>query len=239
MEQQKREKTNRSRCVIPLLLLLCLHLRLLFFRTVLCAITVQWSFTAPRRGGKREREWEEKTADRHGAREREYQSVCKRSGTGASSPHPYRCLQSEECCISWGQCRGQGRGGSLLLRSPYSKHRAGLQTHRACGRQTEGDRWTDDASAVQWSPQMFSFTPSQDRSSNESFSHPKNCVCLFWFHPLDFSMIWCFCLLAVLGLHPSTATLIQLKNTFHDHIWHIKITLVDKMYLSIFKEDII
>lgn len=117
----------------------------LLFCMMLCAITVQWSFTALRRGREGER-------DKDRQRERESMCVCKKSGTGASSPHPYCCcLQSEECCISWGQCRGQGRGGSLQLRSPYRKHRAGLQTQRACGRRRnwegqrrrEGGRWTD------------------------------------------------------------------------------------------------
>lgn len=40
--------------------------------------------------------------------ERVRESMCKKSGTSANSPHPYCCcLQSEECCISWGQCRGR------------------------------------------------------------------------------------------------------------------------------------
>lgn len=167
----------------------------------------------------REKEWER--PEKKGQRiERE-----SLNGTGASSPHPYcRCLQSEECCISWGQCRGQGRRGSLLLRSPCSKHRAGLQTRRACGRQkprrTDRERETDgqietqmscsiqcDASSVQCSPQIFSFAPSEDRSGNESFSHPRKNV------PTDFIfMAWLFfdcsvigwvCLFAVV---PSTAS---------------------------------
>lgn len=171
----------------------------LLFCMMLCAITVQWSFTALRRGREGER-------DKDRQRERESMCVCKKSGTGASSPHPYCCcLQSEECCISWGQCRGQGRGGSLQLRSPYRKHRAGLQTQRACGRRRnwegqrrrEGGRWTDrekdrETDELQhsawcllypmFSTKKFSFTPSEDRSGNESFSHPKNCAHGFQFH---------------------------------------------------------
>lgn len=163
--------------------------------------TVHWSFTALR-GRKSDRDKKKK-------KDGERACVCKENGTGASSPHPHSCcLQSEECCISWGQCRGQGRRGSLLLRSPHSIERGCRHREPAADRnwertdrewETDGQIETQmscsiqrDASSVQCSPRMFSFTPSEHRSGNESFSHPKKMRLRVSFLSLDcpLTVLW-------------------------------------------------
>ncbi len=135
-----------------------------------CASTVQWSFTALRRGRTRECE---KDKGRQRERERERENVY---GTSASTPHPCCCcLQSEECCISWGQCRGQGGRGSFLLRSPYSKHGAWMQKQPAANTETErdGDTKRETDGQRQRERQM-----DRDRETEtDELQHSARCLC--------------------------------------------------------------
>lgn len=130
-----------------------------------CASTVQWSFTALRRG--RTREWE-----RQRQTERERESVCARR-VGRKPAHPTltaACLQSEECCISWGQCRGQGGRGSFLLRSPYSKCRAGMQKTESL-RRTQKLRGTETPRERETDGQIH-----RERETDE-LQHSARCIC--------------------------------------------------------------
>ncbi len=180
----------------------------LLFCMKLCAITVQWSLTALRRGRKRERD-----KDRQRERERERESMCVQEEWDRRQLTPPLLLLPAE----WGvlhflramQRTRKKRLTSVKVTIQQTQSRAAdteslRRTEKLRGTETltERDRWTDrqrDRWAAAFgvmpllSNVLHKYSASRRQRTEVGMNHlhtPKICAHVFQFHRLIVTVLW-------------------------------------------------